>query len=101
MAMKNVELQEMSYTASEQVIERIAQREGVDPISLSPLYEVIDPDALDSLFSPTSTCDRRSGAVEFTYCGYNVSVSFDGDVVVGLNDHFETPSRERTYERNR
>lgn len=40
-----------------------------------PLYNVIDPDALEALFaSPHSDTDRE-GTVTFQYCGYHVTVT--------------------------
>lgn len=60
------------------VVERVAEREGVDPIRLTPaLHDVIDPDALDRLCDGTT-----SGFVAFTYCGYSVTVSGDGVVSI-------------------
>lgn len=47
-----------------------------------PLYEVIDPDALDSLFRPTPRTDRAEGQVTFRYAGYEVTVSSSEEVSV-------------------
>jgi len=54
------------------VLDEVADEERTNPIELDPpLYEVIDPDALDALF-----CDGRfDGEVEFTYLGYRVHVA--------------------------
>jgi hypothetical protein len=57
------------------VIEAITAQEGADPLEMTePLYETIDPDALDSLFR-----DGR-GSVVFEFRGFLVTVSSDGDV---------------------
>lgn len=65
---------------SVRIVETIADREGTDPASLDPvLYDVLDPDALDSLFDGVGT----SGRIEFTYLGYDVAVDADGTVTVG------------------
>lgn len=64
----------------ERVIERIADVEGVEPTSLTPLYEVIDPDSLDNLFAPTMSGDRARGHVVFSYNGHVVSVRGDGRI---------------------
>lgn len=68
------------------VVEAIAEHEGVDPLDLErPLYEVIDPDALDSLFpddgSVASTAAGES-SVTFAYEGCEVEVTGDGAVAV-------------------
>lgn len=61
------------------VIEAIADAEGVNPTELSPpLYEVIDPDALENLF----TSGLTSGKVVFNYNRCEVSVFSDEYVVV-------------------
>lgn len=64
---------------SRRVIERVADAEGVDPKALDPpLYDVIDPDALDRLFVDGGT--GENGRVVFEYAGYEVHVSTDGQV---------------------
>lgn len=64
------------------VIDEIAAHEGVDPMDLKPpLYDVIDPDALDMLFpDPGEPSDTPTGRVVFTYCGYEVEVTSTGGV---------------------
>ena len=62
---------------SERVVRAVAAAEGVDPVALSvPLFEAIDPDALDALFATP----RASGRVSFAYCGYLVTVTANGEV---------------------
>lgn len=71
-----------------EVLERIAELEGTDPIELTPpLYAAVDPDALDSLFhSATADESNPSGRVSFSYCGYDVTVRSDGEVSVSEAD---------------
>lgn len=64
---------------SEKIIERIADYEGIDATEVSPtLYEAVEPEALDNLVSSANDDVR----VQFTYCGYEVTVRGDGDVTV-------------------
>ncbi|WP_049925386.1 HalOD1 output domain-containing protein [Halopiger goleimassiliensis] len=69
-----------------EVIAAVAEREGVDPTDIEPptydaLYDVINPEALDALFSPREDgTPRADGQVEFPFCGYHVVVTSDGDV---------------------
>lgn len=67
----------------QQVVEAVAEAEGVDPVELEPLCKVIDTDALESLFRPQLTVgavpDPESVA-RFEYCGYEVTVSAVGTV---------------------
>lgn len=75
-------LTDFSVSRSTVVIETIAEREGVDPVDLrEPLYEVIDPEALDAI---VQSGDVR---VTFDYHGYSISVSqTDGVEVTSLNN---------------
>ncbi|RKD94639.1 HalOD1 output domain-containing protein [Halopiger aswanensis] len=64
---------------SVRVVEAIAAAEGVDPADLEPpLYDVLDPDALDtladSLCSNGGQFDGAASRVEFTYRTYRVEV---------------------------
>ncbi|WP_254273759.1 HalOD1 output domain-containing protein [Haloarcula marina] len=64
--------------------ELVAEREGVDPCSLPPVYESVEPEALDNLF--TDDRSRRSNvAVTFEYLGYDVHVS-PGSMSVTLGE---------------
>lgn len=64
------------------VIEAIAAYHGTEPTDLDqPLYEVIDPDALDALFANAGTVDRPApDLVAFSYDGCRVQVFRDGSI---------------------
>lgn len=69
--------------ASTRVIEAVARREDISPASLQPpLYEVIDPDALDEIFR--SAHDRTRVIVE--YYGYEIEVTPDFVRIRGTDD---------------
>lgn len=60
------------------ILSEVAAREGVDPIDVSPpIYTVIDPDALEKLFSGGT---GGFTSVEFTYADHRISIRGD-DVV--------------------
>lgn len=64
---------------SQTVIEAVAEAEGVSPAELHPpLYEVINPEALDCLFAETASI----GKVVFNYNSCEVSVFPDGYIAV-------------------
>ncbi|ELY86610.1 hypothetical protein C483_19410 [Natrialba hulunbeirensis JCM 10989] len=99
---------EGAVSPSQAIIEAVAAREGVDPTEIEPpayepLYSVINPEALDSLFrdaaahsSPRSrsretqtdappaassqTGTRTLGRVELEYEGYLITVYSNGQV---------------------
>ena len=64
-------------TATEQVIRTVAETTETDPLELPPLYETIDPDALDALVE-----DMEAGTISFTYVGREITVDSDGTVTV-------------------
>jgi hypothetical protein len=67
---------------SEHVIEQVADEKGVSTLDLSPLFEVIEPDALDALFHSHSAAGEQTGYVQFEYEGHTVVVNSTGRVSV-------------------
>lgn len=67
------------------IVTAVASRRDVDPTELPPLYEWIDPDALDSLFEPTRSGGPRRGRLEFTYDGHDIVVECDGGVEITVD----------------
>jgi hypothetical protein len=65
---------------SEMVVSTVAQAKGVDPLELEPLYNVVDPDALDSLFA--SNDGQSSMELCFEMAGCEVVVDGAGEVAV-------------------
>jgi hypothetical protein len=59
------------------VVDAVAEREGVDPADLPPLYDAIGPDILEVLHE--ADADQR---VTFEYYGYGVTVSSNGSIVL-------------------
>ncbi len=69
-----------SRDLSEAVLAAVARAEGKQPAELSPpLFDVIDPDALDHLFDGKP---ETAGTVAFRYHGYLVIVDQYGRVTV-------------------
>lgn len=63
------------------VIETIAEAADCDPIKLEPLFETIDPDALDRVMRGNGTDPHeRNLTVSFLYNGYEVTVQSKGVV---------------------
>jgi len=52
------------------------------PTEFAPLYESVDPDALDSFFVSTASGTNRTGLTTFAYSDCEVTVSADGVVLV-------------------
>lgn len=62
-----------------QVIHAVAAASGVPPDRLDPLYETVDPDALNRLFPSDAASEA---AVHFRYAGHDVTVRSDGIITV-------------------
>lgn len=73
---------------SESVVRVVAAVTGDEPIRMEPLYEAIDPDALDQVFDSTGADSEVESAtrVSFRYQGCAVAVYGDGRVVVSRFD---------------
>ncbi|WP_435551040.1 HalOD1 output domain-containing protein [Natrinema sp. CGMCC1.2065] len=71
-------------SVSLQVIDAIADATNTDASDLEPLYDVVDPEALDQLFQSGSGAAVR---VEFEYHGMPVEVRGDGTVTVNGTVH--------------
>lgn len=68
-------------TASECVVTAVADVKHKDPTILSPpLYEAIDPDALDSLMASPNT-----SRIQFEYADYHITVTSDEIIVTALD----------------
>ena len=64
------------------VIEAVAEAEGVEPVEMeSTLYEAVDPDALDRLFTGREL-EAFAGRVVFELGAHEVTVQSNGDVLV-------------------
>lgn len=64
------------------VVLAAAEVTGRAPADLPPLNDSIDPDALDSIFSPgLDTTLRTEGYVAFEFVDYDVRVHANGNVV--------------------
>lgn len=83
---------------SGRVIEEVADKLDTDPLELDPLYETIDPDALNQLFQ-TQEVANHVDCVEFTLAGCHVAVYGTGTIDVTApeppsyseSDHSRTP----------
>ncbi|WP_049924118.1 HalOD1 output domain-containing protein [Halopiger djelfimassiliensis] len=73
---------------SNRVIGAVASAANVDPFECPPLYETVNPSALNDLF------DERAvhGRVTFDYAGYEVTLASNGDVT--LADPDEPPETD-------
>lgn len=81
---------QLEYGAvSEEVVTAVAAARDVDPLELPPLYNVIDPDALNQLFDHDVSGDGNG------HCRVSFRMA-DCDVIVESNNEIDvTPLNER------
>lgn len=63
------------------VVLALSEVSEVDPADFQ-LYTYIDPDALDTLFSPINDTDKRHGRVELEALDYRISIHSSGEIVI-------------------
>jgi len=69
------------------IVNCVAEKEHTDPLELPPLYDAVDPDALDDLFaSGRQNGTAQSGRIEFQYNGYTVIVEFGVDPAIAVKE---------------
>lgn len=76
-----------STPPSTAVIETVAIAVNREPTTLEPLYESLDPDALDTLVRSTGTTSENGEtmSVSFSFADRQVTVHSRGDVIVRAN----------------
>lgn len=71
-------LEAPSSDIAELILQRVGDVEDTDPVDLPPLYDAIDPDALEEIFAETQSGELRVGEISFPYAGHEVTIHFDG-----------------------
>ncbi|MFW6321619.1 MAG: HalOD1 output domain-containing protein [Halohasta sp.] len=66
----------------EVVIDALVAVSGRDPLDLPPLYEAVDPDALELIVREPNAAPERSCFVGFSVGGWGVIVTGSGEVQV-------------------
>ncbi len=66
----------------EVIIEALAEAADADPIELAPLYEIVDTDAIDALFSRHDGAESAETLLSFRAETWNVFIHADGRIRV-------------------
>lgn len=83
-----------SQLPSRELLRAVALIEGRDSLDLPPLYEQVDPPALDSVVCRGRIPSRSSTEVSFRYCGYEVRVGADETIEI---DHGVESATDRAH----
>jgi len=74
------------------IVNAVGALDGVAFDECEPVYDVIDPDALDAVLAPTpDRSDRAPVQVQFSYHGYMITVDSTGEIII---DVLDAPSHE-------
>lgn len=85
---QTTELSTQTDSISDEVVLAVAEATDTDPTELEPLYDVVDPDALDQLFrTHLNGHPRTDGRIVFSMDGCEVTVHANGDVVATPRDN--------------
>lgn len=76
-----------SKTVPMRVVQSVAAYSDTDPLDLPPLYNAVDPDALEVTIQTMS-----EGKIEFQYAGHSVTVNQEG--IVEVSDTSSNPPKE-------
>lgn len=71
-----------SESVSTAVVRAVANVEDVPPSEIPPLYDHVDPDALDALVDRSGEFTGGVVRITFTYLDYRLTVTQHGTVVV-------------------
>lgn len=64
------------------IINALATAMDVEPTELPPLFEIVDPDAIDALFSNNGGDTESAAMLSFNHRHWNVFVNADGRIRV-------------------
>lgn len=76
-----------AHVPSYRVVEAVARKEGVSPGELSPpLFNVVDPEALDALVQDDVDSNTGEVKIEFTYLDYVVRIENGPTVSISVQE---------------
>ncbi|THE66742.1 hypothetical protein D8Y22_01060 [Salinadaptatus halalkaliphilus] len=68
---------------SERVVSAVASLRDEDPLELSPLYDAVEPEALDALVDHANRVDEAgTHRLWFAYEGFDIGVQSDGQIEI-------------------
>jgi hypothetical protein len=71
---------ESDQPPAEVIVDALAEAAGVDPLELPPLFDYVDPDALNSLFGKHDGTKDADAILSFRIENWNVFVRADGHI---------------------
>ncbi|AGB39916.1 HalOD1 output domain-containing protein [Natronococcus occultus] len=78
-------LTETAEDVHERIVVGVATLEDVDPMALPPLFDAVDPDALEAIFADPERNTVRIGTIEFPYAGHTIRIECGDEPVVRID----------------
>ncbi|NKE37387.1 hypothetical protein GWG54_16520 [Natronococcus sp. JC468] len=78
-------LTETAADIHERIVVGVASLEDADPLSLPPLFDAVDPDALEAIFADPRRGASRVRTIEFPYAGYTIRIECADEPVVRID----------------
>lgn len=75
----------MSAELTARIVEAVARQTGTDPLELPPLFEAVDPDAIETLCGPHEN-GRCECTVSFEYADHTVKIAGTDVAVSAISD---------------
>lgn len=64
------------------IVDAVAYLEDEDPAGIDPLYQYVEPEAVDRLFATQAATGRRTGTFSFSYLEYVIIIDADGTIEI-------------------
>lgn len=77
-----------------QIVNAVADETGRDPNTLPPLYDVVNPDALQTLLTRPPSMSREADDVEVTFEFADCTVTASGDGGIDVSTEIASPRTE-------
>ena len=75
------------------IVRKVASLKGVDPVDLPPLYDTVDPDALETILTEN---DAATFLIHFNYTGYRVWIESEQEISITIEPAPSTKSTRNT-----
>ncbi|WP_306056331.1 HalOD1 output domain-containing protein [Natronococcus wangiae] len=74
------------------IVRAVADRQGIEPTELPPLYEWVDPEALQRLFDAPAYGSASERRFVFDYAGHTVTVEHDDELSITVDESATGPT---------
>lgn len=77
------------------IVRTVADRRGVESSELPPLYDWVDPEALERVFDAPTSDSMSERRFVFDYAGHTITVEQDDELSITVGETTTEPAAER------